>query len=101
MSQPSSAACETGRAAAEGTWTCSVNCTWGRLFMSKVKLLVVSCLSLILILLVGAEKISAQAVYGNIIGTVTDSQGAAIANAKVTVTSVTKGTSEETTTNES
>jgi hypothetical protein len=69
--------------------------------MSMVKLLVVSCLSLILVLLIGVEKVSAQAVYGNIIGTVTDSQGAAVANAKVTVTSVTKGTSEETTTNES
>jgi hypothetical protein len=42
-----------------------------------------------------------QAVYGSILGTVTDSQGAAVAGAKVTVTSVTKGTLEETTTNES
>ena len=37
----------------------------------------------------------AQAVYGSIIGTVTDPQGAAIPNAKVTVTSTTKGTSVE------
>src|SRR5690242_19875773 len=43
----------------------------------------------------------AQAVYGSVIGTVTDQQGAAVAGAKVTVTSVTKGTSDETTTNES
>src|SRR2546426_4356555 len=42
-----------------------------------------------------------QAVYGSIIGTVTDPQGNAVAGAKVTVTSVTKGTSDETTTNES
>ena len=42
-----------------------------------------------------------QAVYGSIIGTVTDPQGAAVAGAKVTVTSVTKGTAEETTTNDS
>jgi hypothetical protein len=42
-----------------------------------------------------------QAVFGSIIGTVTDPQGNAIAGAKVTVTSVTKGTSDETTTNES
>src|SRR2546422_8464391 len=42
-----------------------------------------------------------QAVYGSIIGTVTDPQGNAIAAAKVTVTSVTKNTSVEGTTNES
>ncbi len=42
-----------------------------------------------------------QAVYGSIIGTVTDPQGNAVAGAKVTVTNVTKGTSEQTTTNES
>ena len=42
-----------------------------------------------------------QAVYGSIIGTVTDPQGNAVTGAKVTVTNVTKGTSEETTTNES
>jgi Carboxypeptidase regulatory-like domain/TonB dependent receptor len=44
---------------------------------------------------------SGQAVYGSIIGTVTDAQGNAVADAKITVTSTTKGTSEETTTNES
>ena len=42
-----------------------------------------------------------QAVYGGIVGTVTDPQGNAVAGAKVTVTSVTKNTSDETTTNES
>jgi hypothetical protein len=42
-----------------------------------------------------------QAVYGSIIGTITDPSGAAVPNAKVTVTSQTKGTSVETTTNES
>src|SRR5262245_55186505 len=46
-----------------------------------------------------AVRSAAQAVYGNVLGTVTDQQGAAIAGAKVTVTSVTKGTVEETTTN--
>jgi len=48
-----------------------------------------------------ASTASAQAVYGSIIGTVTDPQGAAVVGAKVTVTSTTKGTTEETTTNES
>src|ERR1035437_654850 len=42
-----------------------------------------------------------QAVYGGIIGTVTDPQGAAVANAKVTVLDEGKGTTDTTTTNES
>src|SRR6267143_3436221 len=42
-----------------------------------------------------------QAVYGSIFGTVTDPQGNAVAGAKVTVTSVAKGTVTEVTTNES
>ena len=44
---------------------------------------------------------SGQAVYGGVSGTVTDSSGGGVAGAKVTVTSVSKGTTEETTTNES
>src|SRR5438270_3417848 len=43
----------------------------------------------------------AQAVFGSILGTVTDPQGSAVSGAKVTVTSVSKSTSVETTTNES
>src|SRR5882762_3149672 len=43
----------------------------------------------------------AQAVCGSILGTVTDPQGGAVSGAKVTVTSVTKSTVVETTTNES
>src|ERR1700680_1159008 len=46
-------------------------------------------------------KASAQAVYGSIIGTLTDPAGAALANAKVTATSQSKNTVIETTTNES
>jgi len=42
-----------------------------------------------------------QAVFGSIIGTVTDPQGNAVAGAKVTVTSVTKSFAYDTTTNES
>jgi carboxypeptidase family protein len=41
----------------------------------------------------------AQAVYGSILGTVTDPQGAAVAGAKVTVTNQRKGTTDQTTTN--
>ena len=42
---------------------------------------------------------AAQAVFGSIFGTVTDPSGAAVPGVKVTVTSATKGTSTETTTN--
>ena len=42
-----------------------------------------------------------QAVYGSIFGTVTDPQGNAVVGAKVTVTSIAKGTVFEATTNES
>jgi hypothetical protein len=42
-----------------------------------------------------------QAVFGNIVGTATDPQGAAVANAKVTVTSVAKATAVSVTTNDS
>jgi Carboxypeptidase regulatory-like domain/TonB dependent receptor len=42
-----------------------------------------------------------QAVYGSILGTVTDPSGAAVNGAKVTVTSQSRNTSTETTTNES
>ncbi|MGB2665819.1 MAG: TonB-dependent receptor [Candidatus Acidiferrum sp.] len=48
-----------------------------------------------------ASAARGQAVYGSMIGTVTDPQGAAVVGAKVTVTSVTKATSEETVTNDS
>ena len=41
----------------------------------------------------------AQAVYGSILGTATDPQGAAVPGAKVTVTNQRKGTSDTTTTN--
>jgi hypothetical protein len=51
--------------------------------------------------LVNAPAVQGQAIYGSIIGTVTDEQGAAVVGAKVTVTSVTKNTTYEDTTNES
>jgi len=54
-----------------------------------------------LMFLLCANTASGQAVYGNIIGTVTDPQGNAVVGAKVTVTSATKNTSVESTTNES
>src|SRR5690242_17618302 len=48
-----------------------------------------------------APNVAAQAVYGSILGTVTDAQGGAVSGAKVTVTSIAKGTTSDTTTNES
>jgi len=48
---------------------------------------------------VWTPRANAQAVFGNIDGTVTDPQGAAVVGANVTVTDQNKGTSEATTTN--
>lgn len=52
-------------------------------------------------LMLGAPRASGQAVFGSIIGTVTDPQGNAVVGAKVTVTSTTKSFTYDTTTNES
>jgi hypothetical protein len=60
-------------------------------------LLVVFCL----VLGMTAPSSSAQAVFGGVIGTVTDAQGNAVAGAKITVTSIGKSTSYEATSNES
>src|SRR5215472_11605850 len=48
-----------------------------------------------------ASEASAQAVFGSILGTVTDPQGNAVAGAKVVVTSTTKNFTFDTTSNES
>ncbi|MGH9547514.1 MAG: carboxypeptidase-like regulatory domain-containing protein, partial [Terriglobales bacterium] len=50
-------------------------------------------------LALGTPQAAAQAVYGSIFGTITDPTGAAVPGAKVTVTSTSKGTTVETTTN--
>src|SRR6202790_670217 len=54
-----------------------------------------------LALTVWASPSRGQAVYGSVVGTVTDAQGNAVAGAKVLVSSLSKGNSEETTTNDS
>ncbi len=54
-----------------------------------------------LVFAMSAPNSSAQAVFGSVIGTVTDQQGNAVAGAKVVVTSTTKSTAFETTSNES
>jgi hypothetical protein len=47
-------------------------------------------LTLLLLLAGLAADVKAQAVYGSVIGTVTDPQGAAVAGAQVSVTDLTK-----------
>ncbi|HXE35843.1 MAG TPA: TonB-dependent receptor [Verrucomicrobiae bacterium] len=65
------------------------------------RLVVLGLAVLFCVVLVNAPKASGQAVFGNIIGTVTDPQGNAVVGAKVTVTSTTKSFAYDTTTNES
>src|SRR5215471_7055998 len=54
-----------------------------------------------LVFAMAAPRISGQAVFGSILGTVTDPQGNAVTGATITVTSVTKSTSFSATSNES
>ncbi len=61
-------------------------------FLGALALLALSCA-------LYTPQAAAQAVYGSIFGTITDPTGAAVAGAKVVVTSATKGTTFETTTN--
>lgn len=58
-----------------------------------------SILSVVVLVCLGMRQANAQAVYGEILGTITDPQGAAVVGAKVTVTNSNKGVSVETTTN--
>src|SRR3981189_855032 len=64
----------------------------------SIAAVVAVCISLMTL---APQPVWGQAVYGSIIGTVTDPQGAAGANAKVTVTNQRKGTSDTPTTNDS
>src|SRR5581483_1489646 len=52
-------------------------------------------------LLAAGWSAQAQQVFGSIVGTVTDPSGSAVANAKVTITDVNKGTTFDVTTNDS
>lgn len=67
--------------------------------MKRSALVVVAVVALLCCLCVSSAM--AQAVYGSVLGTVTDPSGAAVNNAKVTVTSQTKNVSTTDTTNES
>jgi len=68
--------------------------------MSK-RALLVSLAFFVLMFGVAVKNARGQAVYGTVVGTVTDPQGAGVVGAKVTVTSIEKGSVDETTTNES
>lgn len=69
--------------------------------MKMNKTILIAGIALGLICAFVTSQAFGQAVYGSIIGTVTDPSGAAVANAKVTVRSATKATSFDATTNES
>src|SRR6201981_2855665 len=66
---------------------------------NKLLVLAVACLPFMLACANVTPSAFGQAVYGSILGTVTDPQGAAVPNAKVTVTDQRKGSTDETTTN--
>src|SRR6201996_6125912 len=66
----------------------------------SLRQLLAACLALTVCICTGGRA-HAQAVYGSIAGTVTDSSGAPIPNATVTVTSVERNTSTSVTTNDS
>jgi|HubBroStandDraft_6_1064221.scaffolds.fasta_scaffold02106_7 hypothetical protein len=65
------------------------------------RLAVLGLAVLFCVILLNAPRVLGQAVFGSIIGTVTDPQGNAVVGAKVTVTSTTKSFTYDTTTNES
>ena len=62
---------------------------------------VASVVALVLFCSLATAPAGAQAVYGSILGTVSDPQGAAVSGATVTVTDTSKGTTETATTNDS
>jgi hypothetical protein len=65
------------------------------------RFIAITALMTVLFVTLATSAAFGQAVYGSILGTVTDPQGAAVAGAKVTVTDQRKGTSDQTTTNDS
>src|SRR5436309_14679010 len=59
---------------------------------SENKRTCIPCLLSFLLLAASAGHLHAQAVFGNIVGTVVDESGAVVPSAKVTITDVNKGT---------
>src|SRR5438105_8676677 len=73
--------------------------TWEALMKAKASVALTTLAVFTLAISLWTPPASGQAIYGSIIGTVTDPSGAAVPNAKVRVTSISKGTSYEATTN--
>jgi hypothetical protein len=67
--------------------------------MKRILASVVVVLSLFLTILPGYQQASAQAVFGKIVGTVTDQSGASLPNTTVAIKDVDRGTEYQTTTN--
>jgi hypothetical protein len=67
----------------------------------RIRVLMGCFVCLCVVLSLAAPKAPGQAVYGSILGTVTDQQGNAVSGAKVTVTSTTKNFTFDATSNES
>jgi hypothetical protein len=67
--------------------------------MRKTRVLLMGVV--VLALAYPAGRVLGQAVFGSIVGSVTDSSGAIVPGAKITITDVTKGVNFETTANDS
>jgi hypothetical protein len=80
---------------------CACGTVWEELKMEILsgRLRRIACAAAVLTALTANPAALAQAVYGSIVGTVTDSTGAAVPNASVVVTDVAKGTSVTVTSN--
>src|SRR5204863_225077 len=73
--------------------------TWEALMKARASVILTTLAVSALVIGFWTPQASGQAVFGSIFGTVTDPSGAAVPNAKVTVTSATKATSYTATTN--
>jgi hypothetical protein len=66
-----------------------------------MKLSRMTCALALLAAIYVPAQLNAQAVYGNVVGTVTDESGGAVPNAKITIRDMDRDVSNVTTTNES
>jgi len=84
-----------------GVITDAPKMNWGGNPMQVISMSRSRCLMVAIVLAISAwsvDSLNGQAIYGSIFGQVTDSTGAAVANATVTVTDVAKGISVQATT---
>src|SRR6202023_2119679 len=87
-----------GRSAVLMAKTLGISPQFARKNMTTIRF---HCVLVVASLLLLSHSGAGQAVYGNIIGTVIDSSGAAVPNAPVTVTDIDRGTNYQTSTNAS